>query len=1079
MKKPFLLACLFVACLPAALTAQPFSRDWENHHVLQVNREPARAAFTPFASRPGDRVIRLDGVWRFRWTATPEEKAPDFYRTDFDDSQWVNFPVPANWEVNGYGTPVYVSAGYPFKIDPPFVTGEPHPAYTAYTERNPVGQYRRTFALPEAWARDGQTFVRFEGVMSAFYVWVNGQRVGYSQGSMEPAEFNITSCIQAGENRIALEVYRYSDGSYLEDQDFWRFGGIHRSISLIHTPDVRIRDFTVRTLPDADCRAFTMEIDPLLSAYDGGRGKGYRLRARLLDDGVGEGEAVDAETILDPDHRAANMNEWYPQRGPRSMGRIRIKVDQPRLWTAETPELYTLALSLEDSTGVVVEQISRRVGFRSVEVKDGRLLINGHPVRFRGVNRHEHDPRTARVMSEERMIQDILLMKQANINAVRTSHYPNVSRWYELCDSLGLYVIDEADIETHGLRGTLANTPDWHSAFMDRAVRMAERDKNHPSIVMWSMGNESGYGPNFAAISAWLKAFDPTRPVHYEGAQGVAGRPDPSAVDVVSRFYTRVQQEYLNPGMAENADKERAENARWERLLSIAQRTDDSRPVLTSEYAHCMGNALGNLSEYWEEIYSHPRMLGGFIWDWADQGLYKTSGDGRTVTAYGGDFGDAPNLKAFCLNGVVMSDREITPKYMEVKKIYAPVALQLEDRSLKVINRNHHTGTGQYRCYYLLTVNGGRLRTGELALPEIAPGDSAGVALPVWGDHPPGADVRLRVSIVLRNDCLWAKRGHEVAWEQFCLQAGSLASRAGSLTPTLTQREGAGTLSLSFKGGRGEAVWDMQSGNLLSLRYGGLEMLANPEDIPAQPWAQAFRAPTDNDRGFGNWLAKDWKLHELDKPVVTTRSVRYDPLPDGRVRVEVLKTNRYKRGSIDVDYLYTVAGTGEIDLEVTFTPQGELPELPRLGIAFCLPAACDNFTWYGRGPQENYPDRKASADMGRWSAKAGTQYTHYPHPQESGNKEEVHYLALTNAKGKGLRIDATGRPFSASAIHYTAQDIDAVSHDHLLKARPEVILSLDAAVMGLGNSSCGPGVLKKYAVEKRPHTLKIRLTVDN
>lgn len=1112
MKKLRFAAYLLLSFHFLMLTAQPFSRDWENHHILQINREPARAAFIPFALRPGDRVMSLDGTWRFRWTATPEERIPDFNRTDFDDASWVNFPVPANWEVNGYGTPIYVSAGYPFKINPPFVTDEPKPTYTTFKERNPVGQYRRTFAMPDSWEQSGQTFVRFEGVMSAFYVWVNGERVGYSQGSMEPSEFNITPYIQPGQNQIALEVYRYSDGSYLEDQDFWRFGGIHRSISLIHTPDVRIRDFMVRTLPDADYRDFTLQIDPQLSVYGKERGKGYKVRARLFDSSqagitafsaaglttslasglsassasatapVIVDEEADAETILDLDHRAANMNEWYPQRGPRKMGRMTAKVKQPRRWTAETPELYTLILSLEDSTGVVVEQISQRVGFRSVEIKEGRVLVNGNPVRFRGVNRHEHDPRTARVVSEERMIQDILLMKQANINAVRTSHYPNVSRWYELCDSIGLYVMDEADIEEHGLRGTLANTPDWHAAFMDRAVRMAERDKNYPSIVMWSMGNESGYGPNFAAISAWLKDFDPTRPIHYEGAQGVNGAPDPYTVDVISRFYTRVQQEYLNPGIAERADEERAENARWERLLSIAQRTNDKRPVMTSEYAHCMGNALGNFKEYWDEIYSNPRMLGGFIWDWADQGIYKTLDDGRTMVAYGGDFGDVPNLKAFCFNGVVMSDREITPKYMEVKKVYAPVALKLEGRQIKVVNRNHHTGMAQYRCLFNITVNGDRLRAGELTLPEIAPGDSAWVSLPVWGGYPQGTDVQLRVSIALRDDCLWAKRGHEVAWEQFCLQAGMLPQKIDRYRIKLQTVEQENTANpdypvktLTVKNRLFSATWSLAQGDLLSLNYEGAEMLAQPQDIPGQPWVQAFRAPTDNDKSFGNWLAKDWKQHEMDKPVVTVQSVEYSQQPDGTVRVEVNKTNQYKQGNIEVKYIYTVMETGEIDMEVTFIPQGDLPELPRLGVAFCLPAAYDNFMWYGRGPQENYPDRKTSADMGRWSEKVNTQYTHYPRPQDSGNKEDVHYLTLTNAKGRGLRVDAIDDTFSASALHYTAQDIYAASHDYLLTPRAEVILSLDAAVLGLGNSSCGPGVLKKYAIEKKPQTLKVRL----
>lgn len=1093
-----LLFAAFGLSVPT-VTGQPFSRDWENHHVLQINREPARAAFVPYGERVGDRSMTLDGIWRFRWTPVPEERIVDFYLPDKDDSEWVAFPVPANWEVNGYGTPIYVSAGYPFRIHPPYVTDEPKATYTTFKERNPVGQYRRTFLLPEGWRDSGQTFLRFEGVMSAFYVWINGQRVGYSQGSMEASEFRVTPYLQPGVNHIALEVYRYCDGSYLEDQDFWRFGGIHRSISLVHTPDIRIRDYQVRTIPDADYSDFTLQIDPQLSVYGKERGKGYRVRARLYESALPAGVTAaalpdhpvvaeaksDAEPILDLDHRAATMNEWYPQRGPRKMGRISVGIPHPRKWTAETPELYTLLLTLEDSTGVVVEQIRQRIGFRSVAISEGQLLVNGSPVRLRGVNRHEHDPRTARVVSEERMLQDILLMKQANINAVRTSHYPNVSRWYELCDSIGLYVMDEADIEEHGLRGTLASTPDWHVAFMDRAVRMAERDKNYPSVILWSMGNESGYGPNFAAISAWLKAFDPTRPIHYEGAQGVDGAPDPATVDMISRFYTRLQEEYLNPGIPEGADAERAENARWERLLSIAQRTDDNRPVLTSEYAHAMGNALGNFKEYWDEIYSHPRMLGGFIWDWCDQGIYKTLDDGRTMVAYGGDFGDVPNLKAFCFNGIVMSEREVTPKYLEVKKVYAPVALERNGGVLNVTNRNHHTGMEQYRCSYQLTINGRRLLNGELPLPALAPGESGGVPLPVWGGFPKGADVRLRIGIALRRNSLWAESGHEVAFEQFCLQEGDLpqSEKQYRIKLQVTEEKEAATDSLTATGRHRltvknrtfVAVWDLDKGDLSSLVYDGAEMLAHPADLPPQPWAQAFRAPTDNDRSFGNWLAKDWKQHGMDAPEFLTTAVEYRRLDDGRVQVEVCRTNRYASGSIAVKYLYTVEETGEIDLQVTFTPQGELPELPRLGVAFCLAPQYDRLTWYGRGPQESYPDRKTSALVGRWSGKVADQYTHYPRPQDSGNKEEVRYLMLTNSKGKGIRVDAVGKVFSASALHYTAQDIYAVAHDCDLTPRPEILLSLDAAVLGLGNSSCGPGVLKRYAIEKKPHMLRVRI----
>ena len=1072
---------LFGLLLPIQPSAQTV-HDWENHHVLQINREPARAAFTPFHVQKGDCSICLDGTWKFRWTPVPNERIVEFYQTDFNDKDWVGFPVPANWEVNGYGTPIYVSAGYPFKIDPPRVMGEPKVDYTTYKERNPVGQYRRSFQLPAGWEARGQTLLRFEGVMSAFYVWINGERVGYSQGSMEPSEFNITNYLHAGENQIALEVYRYSDGSYLEDQDFWRFGGIHRSIHLLHTPDIRIRDYAVRTLPvSTDYQDFILQIDPQFSVYRGMTGKGTTLQG-VLKDASGREIATlkgDVEDILDLEHKAGRMNEWYPQRGPRKLGRMSATIKSPKRWTAETPYLYKLHLTLLTAEGEVIEQVEQSVGFRSVEIRNGQLLVNGAPVRFRGVNRHEHDPRTARVMSEERMLQDILLMKQANINAVRTSHYPNVSRWYELCDSLGLYVMDEADIEEHGLRGTLASTPDWHAAFLDRAVRMAERDKNHPSIVMWSMGNESGYGPNFAAISAWLHDFDPTRPVHYEGAQGAGGEPDPKTVDVISRFYTRVKQEYLNPGIAEGEDKERAENARWERLLEIAERTNDNRPVMTSEYAHSMGNALGNFKEYWDEIYSNPRMLGGFIWDWVDQGIYKTLPDGRIMVAYGGDFGDKPNLKAFCFNGLLMSDRETTPKYWEVKKVYSPVELRVESGELRVTNRNHHTDLSQYRCLWTLSIDGKQKDQGEITLPEVAPGESETIPLPVSiagkkASAKATSDLRLTISFILKRDALWAKAGHEVAWEQFCIQEGALLSSKLENRGRLKVRADEEHLSIS---GSGFSIqWEKNAtGSLTSLTYHGKEMLAHPADFPLQPVTQAFRAPTDNDKSFGNWLAKDWSLHQMDNPRISLDSFKHEVREDGAVIVRVQTRNRYKEGMIVTKFLYTILSDGTIDLKTTFQPQGILPELPRLGIAFCLSSDYNTFIWQGRGPQDNYPDRKTSAAVGLWKGPVADQYVHYPRPQDSGNKEEVRRLMLTDRHGKGIRVDAVEDAFSASALHYTAQDLYKEMHDCNLKPRPEVILSLDAAVLGLGNSSCGPGVLKKYAIDKKEHTLHIRI----
>ena len=1062
---------LFLLSAPTVsqvVKADNFSHDWENHHVLHINRLPARAAFVPYRQKVGDSSYSLNGEWKFRWTPVPDERIFDFYRTEFDDSGWEDFLVPSNWENRGYGTPIYVSAGYPFRIDPPRVMGTPKEDYTTYKERNPVGQYRRTFTLPAHWEGDGEVLLRFDGVMSAFYVWINGEKVGYSQGSMEASEFNVTRYLQKGQNQIALEVYRYSDGSYLEDQDFWRFGGIHRDITLIHTHKVAFRDYTVRTLPaKPGCYDdFILQVDPAFVVRQGELGVGYRAKAELKDmqgnvvemtDLEGRqvsGLEVDVPEVLDLEHKASRMNLWYPQRGPRRMGRMQAIVKSPHRWTAETPNLYKLHLTLMNEKGEVVQQIEQRVGFRIVEIKNGQMLVNGAPIRFRGVNRHEHHPVNARVMDEQTMLQDILLMKQANINAVRTSHYPNVTRWYELCDSIGLYVMDEADIEEHGLRGTLASTPDWHAAFMDRAVRMAERDKNYASVVMWSMGNESGYGPNFAAISAWLHDFDPTRPVHYEGAQGVDGAPDPVTVDVISRFYTRLKQDYLNPGIPEGEDKERAENARWERLLEIAERDNDNRPVMTSEYAHSMGNALGNFQEYWNEIYSHPRMLGGFIWDWVDQGIYKQLPDGRTMVAYGGDFGDKPNLKAFCFNGIVRSGRETTPKYWEVKQVYSPISLGfirgkvekevLKGSRLTVTNRHHHVGLENYRCLYTLLKNGRSARQGEIILPEVAPGQATDVALPDFRIDTE-ADVRLHVRLVLRKDRLWAKAGHEVAAFRFALNEAMMA---------MTDRRPLKPLAI------GESPRHDVLGMLSGLRM------------------QAFRAPTDNDKSFGNWLAKDWKNHRLDAPVVRTivplcDTTRADGIPH-QYKVEKYC---YEKGAIVVTTDYLTYTDGTVDIEQNYRFEGELPELPRLGLNFMLGEQYGNISWYGRGPIESYPDRKEATYIGRWESTLEEQYTPYPRPQDGGNHEEVTDLRLTDHRGRGIRISAIDTPFSFSALPYTAEDLAGATHDCELVPRKQVVVSIDAAVLGLGNSSCGPGVLKKYAIEKKKeHRLRVRIS---
>lgn len=1046
--------------------------DWENHHMLQQNREPARAWFVGFGKQPGDRQISLNGLWKFRWVPVPEQRIPDFYKTGYDVSHWVDFPVPANWELNGYGTPIYVSAGYPFKIDPPRVMSVPRQDYTTFTERNPVGQYRRSFNLPDEWTSDKQVFVRFEGVTSAFYVWINGQQAGYSQGSTEASEFNITPLIHRGENNIAIEVYRYSDGSYLEDQDMWRLSGIQRDVLLFCTPDIRISDFKLRTLAQNEYRDFEIEIDPEMQVFGEEKGEGYSIKAVV--EGLFEGSA-DVASILNLNNRSALMNEWTPQRGPRKTGRIKGLIINPKTWTAETPNLYTLELSLINPEGKTVEKVHHRFGFRSIEIEKGQMLVNGKPVRFRGVNRHEHDPKLGKVMTEERMLQDILLMKQANINAVRTAHYPNVPRFYELCDSIGLYVMDEANIETHGLRGKLASDPDWHAAFLDRAVRMAERDKNFTSVICWSLGNESGYGPNFAAIAAWLKDFDPTRPIHYEGAQGINGLPDPKEVDMISRFYPRVMEDYLQPGIDEGSDAERAENARWERLLEIARKTNDTRPVLTSEYAHAMGNAIGNLQEYWDEIYSHPRMLGGFIWDWSDQGLYQTLPDGRKRIAYGGDFGDIPNHKAFCLNGVVMCDRALTPKYYEVKKVYQPVAITMKNNKIRLINRNHHIDFSGYKADWTLLKDGRELKKGMMQLPNIQPGDSTFVDLPAGIKMEGNADLRLNINISLQHETLWADAGFVVAAEQITLSDNPITPKAQWIAGKVDIAQNSNELIITA--GEAKVVWNLNTGNLVSLQYGKKQMLVPSQDAFVQhPMTQIHRAPTDNDRGFGNWLAKEWQQAGIDSAQVSKPDISYRIWDNGTVEVTTKHRYSFKSGSMHTTHNYQISGNGTIDLKTTFRQHGNLPDLPRIGIAFVLDSSLNKVQWLGRGPHENYPDRKSSAFVGLWDSPVSEMKTSYPRPQENGARMDVSRLMLTDKHGRGICIETLHQPFSFNASHFTTTDLAAITHNVLLNPRKEIVLNIDATVMGLGNSSCGPGVLKRYTPRNKTYELQLRIS---
>jgi beta-galactosidase len=1176
--------CFLLFLFPATTFAAP---EWENEQVLHLNTEPPRATFVPFATveqalqnnfTNSPFYFSLDGEWKFNWVPRPELRPTNFFETNFDDAAWTNIVVPSNWEMHGFGVPIYLGSGHTFKIDPPRVMGEPPANWTAFVQRNPVGSYRKNFSLPEKW--DGRrVFIHFDGVDSAFYIWCNGQQVGFSKDSRTPAEFDLTDFVKPGFNQIAVEVYRWSDGSYLEDQDMWRMSGIFRPVYLYSTAAARIRNFTVRTELDADYQDATLQIKPELWAKnltlsnwavraqlfdaegrtvlffeDAADKTERRPPARLVENRVNQKRAGPeagvpmlshaATEVLNPDFNAKILDDRMPQRGEPKFAWLEANIKNPAKWTAETPNLYTLVLTLNDEHGNVIEADSCQVGFRNIEIRDGIFLVNGQPVKLRGVNRHEIDPDTGHALSTERMIQDLTLMKQANINAVRTCHYPDDPRWYDLCDRYGIYVLDEANICTHGTRGFLASEPNWTGAFLDRAQRMAERDKNHPSVIIWSMGNESGYGPNFAAVSGWLHEFDPTRPVHYEGAQTETDAP--KTVDIIGRFYPRLTTEKY-------AKADDAWNLRWNKLLEIARREDfspsprpsgervgvrgfdlekqlassprpspplgeerekiaASRPVLATEYAHAMGNAVGNLQEYWNEIYSNPRMLGGFIWEWCDQGLHQRTADEKMFTAFGGDFGDVPNHGGFAIKGLVSAEREIFPKYWEVKKVYQPIQIEAVNLkpgkvAVKMLNRNSFLNLTNFEARWAISHfaqcemngDGEERESGKLNPVDCAPGKSLVVKVPIGtpasgtvrsqkkhGRAVPEAGVPgeawLRVSFHARTDSPWAKAGDEVAWQQFKLETKP-AARAKVAAPGTGARrrpsfadDGA---TVKISGANFSATFSRAAGGLTSLQFNGREMLAGNSEPTGKmpgPRLQLFRAPTDNDKGFGKWLARDWREAGLNNLVRQVDSFEIVETNSAEIKISATVTSRAASGGYKMKTLWTIHGDGELEMENNFTPFGNLPLLPRVGIVMPLAKDFENVRWLGRGPWENYSDRKESADVGVWKSTVTQQYVPYVRPQETGNREDARWVELTDTNGNGLKISAVEKPFSFSALHFTVNDLASVRHNYELSPRPEIILSLDAKMSGLGNSSCGPGVLEKYSVPPTNYFLRLKFS---
>lgn len=1007
-------------------------KDWANHKILHRNRLTPRAYTFSYPEAEMALAFErgvspwfqlLNGIWKFSFSETGSEAPGAFFKDEYDASNWDDLAVPSSWQMHGYGHPHYTNVVFPIPVDPPNVPDE-----------NPTGSYRREFNIPSGW-QDKRIILRFDGVDSAFYVWVNGKEVGFSKGSRIPAEFDITSIIQPGKNSIAVRVYQWSDGTYCEDQDMWWLSGIFRDVSLIAKPKAHVWDVRVRTSFDEAFNNAALSIRTTIE----NAGIGYSISASLLDEGV-EIAAGNA----DVDNGSVNID---------------IPVSSPKKWSAESPYLYTLLVTLKDSAGEVVEVVPVKVGFRQVEMKGGNLLVNGVDIKFKGVNRHEHHTDLGRAVPIETMIEDILLMKRHNVNAVRTSHYCDDPRWYDLCDYYGIYLIDECDLETHGFallpepwKGNVTENPEWEAACVDRMERMIERDKNHASVIMWSLGNESNFGCNHVAMAKRTRELDP-RPIHYEGDQGV------KVADVFSQMYTHLDK------MIEFGSNELIPGAE-----DPAFRAEI--PFVLCEYAHAMGNGPGGLLEYWDAIYKYPRLQGGFIWEWIDHGIRQKTDEGVEYYAYGGDFGDVPNDGHFVCDGLIFSDRKPSPGLIEYKKVIEPVKVEATDLAsgkFKFINRYDFSTLDHLRLAWSVTVDGKCVASGIALTPKVAPRQSADANINY--EVPNGissSDCYLNLTLTLAEDNVWASSGHEVAWAQFKLPIEAAVKNLALATLSPIDLNDSSEV-IQITGADFELEFDKSQAKITRWKSNGQDLMA------AGPKLNFWRATTDNDRSWEN--AKPWREAEIDKLEQTIESVGIERVDVAAVRINV-KARIAPPSQARVflcDYTYTVLGNGDVVLESHGVPEGEWSDtLPKIGLNMTLPLNLRRVTWFGRGPGENYIDSKQAGKFGRYSADVDDLYTPYVFPQDFGNRMDVSWVSLTDLHGSGLL--AIGDPtIDFSAMRFTANELEQANHTCDLKPRDEVILNLDYKHNGLGSASCGHWPWKQYLLHPQEFRFMVTL----
>ena len=1030
---------LFSFLIGSATAGADNSQPWQDARINEINREPMTAHFLPFINEQAalaqqalpdterfqvnsaaERRISLNGTWKFLYSKNNDACPDNFQEPEYNTKKWKDIKVPGSWELQGYDAPIYTDTRYPFPANPPFVPAD----------YNPIGAYVREFNVPEDW-KGMDIYLDFEGVESAFFCWVNGKFVGYSEDSRLPAHFNVTRLLKKGKNKLAVKVFRYSDGSYLEGQDYWKYSGIERDVYLYARPASRVKDFKLTAGLANDYQNGDFDLEVILNQPQ----KGQRVEVKVLDT-AGKQLFMEKKIISHATDTLMTCDKLFEKVLP---------------WNAETPNLYTLVVNTFDRNGKPLESFAHPFGFRTVEMKNGQQLINGRAVLFKGVNRHEHNRFTGRSIDVASMADDIRLMKLFNINAVRNSHYPNHYEWYSLCDKYGLYLIDEANLESHGMMfhkdGTLANYPEWESAFLQRMSRMVKRDRNYTAIVTWSLGNESGYGKHFETLYHWTKQTDPTRPVQYEG-----GGYD-SLSDIYCPMYARI----------------------WRLRQHANQR--EARPLILCEYAHSMGNSTGNLQDYWDMIYKYDQLQGGFIWDWIDQTFAKKDEKGHDIWAYGGDMGfvGVPNDSNFCANGLIASDRSLHPHIWEVKKVYQYIHFRptpFSANRIQITNWHDFIDLSDFQLKWTVEVDGKIIQEGIMDFPVIPARQTGEMTLPLQALPSDGKEHFLKVEALTRQASALVPAGHVVAMEQWELPAEHIIPPMESINGTLQCERTPEALTLT--GNTDFRIrFDTRNGEMTVLEYKGKNLIK--EGLQANFW----RGLTDNDVANGTEeRCQTWK-HAGENAAL--QDIRIEESTDKKLAT-VTAIYDMKEQASTLQIIYHIRPNGVVKVTLQFIAGNkQLPEIPRLGMRMVLSGAYEQMTWLGRGPHENYADRKSGAPIGLYSASVWEQYHAYVRAQETGNKCDVRWTALRNTAGEGLLV--TGEePLSVSAWNFPMQDIMYrpfnidPRHGGSIEKKDMVWLNIDHRQMGVGgDNTWGAQVHSEYTITPHDWTYSFTL----